>query len=205
LCPRDRTLAALQAIRAVSGTLPVNVAFLAEGDEILGSQSYAGLIERYRGRLAGIDGCVYFRAAQNRRGELPLMLGYKTFMTFELRASGGGWGRGPVERAAHSATSSVVDSPALRLVQAVSTLYRDDGKIGVEGWSELILPPVVPEADRELMEMLSRHLEGRPSSAAIAKTLQSNGSLRAPGAFVQPRRAAPLWYLQSGLSQVRPA
>jgi acetylornithine deacetylase/succinyl-diaminopimelate desuccinylase-like protein len=165
--PDTAWLAALQAIRAVTGTLPVNVAFLAEGDEILGSQSYAGLIERYRGRLAGIDGCVYFRAAQNRRGELPLMLGYKTFMTFELRASGRGWGRGPVERAAHSATSSVVDSPALRLVQALGTLYRDDGKIAVEGWSELILPPVVPEADRELMEMLSRHLEGKPWSAAI--------------------------------------
>jgi len=80
-------LSALGAIRAVTGTLPVNIAFLAEGDEILGSQSYAGLINRYRDRLRGIAGCVYPRAAQNRRGELPLTLGYKTFMTFELRAS----------------------------------------------------------------------------------------------------------------------
>jgi acetylornithine deacetylase/succinyl-diaminopimelate desuccinylase-like protein len=165
--PDTAWLAALQAIRAVTGTLPVNIAFLAEGDEILGSQSYAGLIERYRDRLAGIDGCVYFRAAQNRRGELPLMLGYKTFITFELRASGRSWGRGPVEQAAHSATSSIVDSPALRLVQALTTLYRDDGQVGVGGWRELILPPIVPEADQQLMDLLAKHLDGKPWTAAI--------------------------------------
>jgi len=135
--PDTAWLGALQAIRAVTGTLPVNIAFLAEGDEILGSQSYAGLIERYRDRLAGVEGCVYFRAAQNRRGELPLMLGYKTFITFELRSSGRSWGRGPVEQAAHSATSSIVDSPALRLVQALTTLYREDGQIAVDGWRAL--------------------------------------------------------------------
>jgi acetylornithine deacetylase/succinyl-diaminopimelate desuccinylase-like protein len=165
--PDTAWLAALQAIRAVTGTLPVNIAFLAEGDEILGSQSYAGLIERYRERLQGIDGCVYFRAAQNARGELPLMLGYKSFITFELVASGLGWGRGPVEQAAHSATSSIVESPALRLVQALATIYRADGGIGIEGWRDHLMPATVPETDREMMEQLSRRLEGKPSTAAI--------------------------------------
>ena len=165
--PDTAWLGALQAIRAVTGTLPVNIAFLAEGDEILGSQSYAGLIERYRDRLAGVEGCVYFRAAQNRRGELPLMLGYKTFITFELRSSGRSWGRGPVEQAAHSATSSIVDSPALRLVQALTTLYREDGQIAVDGWRALISPLVVPEADQPLMVELARHLEGKPWTGAI--------------------------------------
>ena len=52
---------------------------LAEGDEILGSQSYAGMIDRFRERLAGIDGLVYLRGTQNRAGEIALTLGYKTF------------------------------------------------------------------------------------------------------------------------------
>jgi acetylornithine deacetylase/succinyl-diaminopimelate desuccinylase-like protein len=165
--PDTAWLAALQAIRAVTGTLPVNVAFLAEGDEILGSQSYAGLIERYRDRLAEVDGLVYFRAAQNAAGELPLILGYKTFITLELRASGHSWGRGPVEQAAHSATRSIVDSPALRLVQALATLCSADGEIAVEGWHERLLPVAVPDADREVMARLSKRLAGKPWDAAI--------------------------------------
>ncbi|MBJ7596977.1 MAG: hypothetical protein DLM67_26675 [Candidatus Nephthysia bennettiae] len=165
--PDTAWLAALRAIRAVTGTLPVNIAFLAEGDEILGSQSYAGLIGRYRDRLAGIDGCVYFRAAQSVGGELPLVLGYKAFITFELRASGRSWGRGPVEQAAHSATSSIVESPALRLVQALATLYHPDGELAVDGWSEHLLPATVPEADRDLVRSLWERLEGKPWPAAI--------------------------------------
>jgi acetylornithine deacetylase/succinyl-diaminopimelate desuccinylase-like protein len=165
--PDTAWLAALRAIRAVTGTLPVNIAFLAEGDEILGSQSYAGLIERYRDRLTGVDGCVYFRAAQSAGGELPLVLGYKAFITFELRASGRSWGRGPVQQAAHSATSSVVESPPLRLVQALATLHRPDGEIGVDGWPEQLLPATVPAADRDLVQALWKRLEGKPWPAAI--------------------------------------
>src|SRR6266540_2875093 len=117
--PDTAWLAALRAIRDVHGNLPVNVMFLAEGDEILGSQSYAGLIDRYRDRLQKANGLVYFRGSQNRAGELPLVLGYKTFITFELRASGKSWGRGPLGAPAHSATRPIVDSPALRLVQVL--------------------------------------------------------------------------------------
>src|SRR5437660_2306693 len=109
--PDTAWLTALKALRAVTGSLPVNMMFLAEGDEVLGSQSYAGLIDRYRGRLRTAGGLVYLRASQNAGGELPLVLGYKTFLTFELRVSGGRWGRGTANAPAHSATRSVVDSP----------------------------------------------------------------------------------------------
>jgi len=150
-------LSALLALRTVTGTLPVNVAFLAEGDEILGSQSYAGLIERYRDRLAKIDGCVYLRAAQSAAGELPLVLGYKTFLTFELTSTGKAWGRGPVTDAAHSATRAIVDSPALRLVQALQTLWTADGDLAVDGWAQHLAPVKLPDSDRELVDDLISH------------------------------------------------
>lgn len=155
-------LAALRAIRAVTGTLPVNLAFLAEGDEILGSQSYAGLIGRYRDRLAAMDGCIYLRAAQTAAGDLPLVLGYKTFITLELRASGASWGRGPVESAAHSATCPIVESPTLRLVKALSTLFSPAGEIAVDGWSETFAPPVVPVGDRSVVDVLAKRLGASP-------------------------------------------
>ena len=44
-------LNALSSIIAVEGTLPVNIMFLAEGEEIMGSPTYREFVERYRDRL----------------------------------------------------------------------------------------------------------------------------------------------------------
>ena len=160
-------LSALQAIRAVHGDLPVNVAFLAEGDEILGSPSYAGLIERFQARLAGADGCVYLRAAQNADGELPLVLGYKAFLTFELRVSGRSWGRGPADAPAHSATASVVDGPPWRLARALSTRVDESGAITVRGWPDG-RPGRRPDgAERALVDDLLRRFSDRDWSDVI--------------------------------------
>ena len=155
-------LSALASIRAVHGDLPVNVAFLAEGDEILGSPSYAGLIDRFAERIADADGCVYLRAAQTADGDLPLVLGYKAFLTIELRVSGGRWGRGPVDAAAHSATASIVDGPAWRLARALSTLVDEGGRIAIDGWPDGVHTPEPGGADRELVaELLDRFRDRR--------------------------------------------
>lgn len=125
--PSTAWLGALRAIIDARGTLPVNIAFLAEGDEILGSPSYGMLIDRYRDRLRGISGCLYLRATQNVEGELPLVLGYKGLLTLEIEASGISWGRGPIDAPAHSATKPIVDSPTWRLVHALDTLTEPGG------------------------------------------------------------------------------
>jgi acetylornithine deacetylase/succinyl-diaminopimelate desuccinylase-like protein len=44
-------LNALSSIIAVEGKLPVNIMFLAEGEEIMGSPTYRDFVERYRDRL----------------------------------------------------------------------------------------------------------------------------------------------------------
>jgi acetylornithine deacetylase/succinyl-diaminopimelate desuccinylase-like protein len=154
-------LSALEAIRTVTGTLPVNILFLAEGDEILGSQSFASLIDRFRQRMTGIDGLIYLRGTQNRVGETMMTLGYKTFITFELTASGTSWGRGPVKQAAHSATRPIVDSPALRLVQALGTLYDADGKLNITRWSAELAPVQVSVEDRPYVDRLLEKYTGK--------------------------------------------
>lgn len=160
-------LSALRSIREVEGNLPVNISFLAEGDEILGSPSYQGLLERYGDRLRGIDGCLYLRATQNARGELPLVLGYKTFLTVELRVTGRSWGRGPIEEAAHSATRPIVDSPATRLAQVLCTLFDGEGGIAIRPWLSGLEPAEVPDSDRDLVRDLVQHFSGRDWSEAI--------------------------------------
>jgi acetylornithine deacetylase/succinyl-diaminopimelate desuccinylase-like protein len=165
--PDTAWLAGLQAIKAVTGTLPVNIVFLAEGDEILGSPSYVELIERYRARLSKLDGLLYLRGTQTAAGEVPLVLGYKSFITFELKVTGKNWGRGPAAMAAHSATRTLVDSPALRLCQVVASLYTPDGKIAIEGWLPHLADAVVPAAEAPLVDALLERFTGKPWADVI--------------------------------------
>ena len=157
--PSTAWLCALGAIVEARGTLPVNVAFLAEGDEILGSPSYGTLIDRYRDRLRGISGCLYLRATQNIDGELPLVLGYKGLLTLEIEASGRSWGRGPSDAPAHSATKPIVDSPAWRLIHALAALTRaGTDRPAVARLEPLFLhdAPALPEDDELIGKLIER-------------------------------------------------
>ena len=159
--PDTAWLAGLRAIIDTTGTLPVNIIFLAEGDEILGSVSYNELIERYKEPLSKIDGLLYLRGTQNAKGQVPLVLGYKSFITFELKVSGKTWGRGPADTALHSATRTLVDSPALRLSQVIADLYTKDGKIAIDGWLPLLAKEEVPEAEKPLVDALLARFAGK--------------------------------------------
>ncbi|HBY94978.1 MAG TPA: peptidase M20 [Chloroflexi bacterium] len=160
--PYGAWLCALKAIIVTTGTLPVNIAFLAEGDEILGSPNYARFIDRYRERLQEIEGCLYLRATQNLKGELPLVLGYKGLLTFEVEASAHAWGRGPTAGPVHSATKPIVDSPVWRLVQALATMTTPDGNRPViKGLEEPFTAPAKPlPEDEQLIADLLAHYEG---------------------------------------------
>ncbi|WP_150461486.1 M20/M25/M40 family metallo-hydrolase [Nesterenkonia ebinurensis] len=159
-------LAGLRAYRDVAGELPVNIAFLAEGDEILGSASYAELLRRYHDRVQEVDGVVYLRAAQNPDGTVPVRLGYKAFITVELRALGGNWKKGPAGTA-HAAVRTLVGNPAQRLAEALTSLFDADGEPAVDGWKNLLKSLEVPEADEPLVERLLAHYAESPIEKVV--------------------------------------
>jgi acetylornithine deacetylase/succinyl-diaminopimelate desuccinylase-like protein len=99
-------LNALASIIAVEGRLPVNVLFLAEGEEIMGSPTYRAFVERYRDRLrtAQLSHCV--TGAQNARGTVSVGLGLKGMVVLELTATGKAWGHGPASTVHSSAAPS---------------------------------------------------------------------------------------------------
>lgn len=154
-------LAALKAIKAVTGTLPVNIIFLAEGDEILGSPSYVELIERYKPQLAKADGLLYLRGSQSAKGEVPLVLGYKSFITFEIEVSSRSWGKGATGAPAHSALRTLVDSPALRLSQVVSSLYDANGKLAIKQWLPHLEKDEAPRSEQAMVDSLLARFAGK--------------------------------------------
>lgn len=147
--PERAFLNALESVRAVRGELPINLLFVCEGEEEIGSRHLPELTARYQDRLAGADGVLFPFCSQERDGRASLSLGNKGIVYVELESRGGPQG-GPKEFEIHSSLKAVVDSPVWRLVQALATLTDASGnRILIEG----VTAPVRPPNEREL-EML---------------------------------------------------
>jgi acetylornithine deacetylase/succinyl-diaminopimelate desuccinylase-like protein len=148
--PLRMWLNSLEAILAVEGRLPVNVMFLAEGEEELGSPHFPQLVARYRDPLATADAVLTLGMlpGQNRNGDARLSLGNKGIVDVELHCSGKSWGRGPQTRFSHSGRKSVMDSPVWRLIHALGTLTGPDGNaITVDGLLDDVVPPSADDED----------------------------------------------------------
>jgi len=155
-------LNALASIIAVEDTLPINIMFLAEGEEILGSPGYHELVERYQDRLAQVDASFCPSSTQNASGAISVGLGLKGMVVIELTASGEAWGYGPTQTV-HSATASLVDCPPFRLAAALATMTDEQGRgCKVRGLEELWFQrkPLSAE-EQELLNDLAVRFQGR--------------------------------------------
>ncbi len=142
----------LESIQAVDGRLPVNVKFVVEGEEELGSRNLPGFIHAYQDRL-GADATYFSFYCQDRRGKPVLWLGVKGIQYFEVACRGGAWG-GPRTRGVHGSNAVWVGSPAWRLVQALVTMMDDEEQIRIAGFYDDVVPPSAE--DEALLENLAK-------------------------------------------------
>jgi len=126
--PEAMWLAALHAFKGAGRKLPVNLVFVAEGEEEIGSPHFPQIVHR-PDILAAFRKCtgVYMpMPMQSLDGTVTINLGAKGVVELELVSSGERWHRGP-KQDLHSSNEARVDSPAWHLVQALATLVGPDG------------------------------------------------------------------------------
>lgn len=163
--PQRAFLNAVEAIIAETGTLPVNLYVVAEGEEELGSPHFGEVLAPYLDRLRQADGAFFPMNIQRQDGEATLNLGVKGIVYFELEARGGDWG-GPRHAEIHGSTKALVDSPALRLVQAIASMTSADGNtILVPGYYDDVRAPSPSE------QRLINALASQPNDAVRQETL----------------------------------
>ena len=154
--PQRAFLNALEAIIAVDGTLPVNLMVLAEGEEELGSPNYPQIVDAYEERLRTADGALFPMNIQGPTGGTGLNLGVKGILYTEIEAVGNPVAGGPQVAEIHGSYKAIVDAPAWRLVQALSTLTDESGNtIVVPGYYDDVRPPT-PEEERLINGMVER-------------------------------------------------
>ena len=126
--PMMTFLNAIESIQKTEG-LPFNLLLVAEGEEELGSPHLPDFVEAKKEELQKADAAIFPFFLQDTKGKVELYLGVKGIIYFELECSGKLWGRGPTEFGIHGSNKAWVDSPAWRLIDALSTLTKDNGNI----------------------------------------------------------------------------
>src|SRR5258706_6358070 len=164
--PEASFLAALHAIRGAGNKLPVNLVFVAEGEEEIGSPHFPQIVRRpeVMRALKNCLGIFMPSASQGLDGEVTMTLGAKGVIECELISSGERWGRGP-RKDVHSSNKARLDSPAWHLVEALTTLVSPDGNDpAIEGFGDKARP--ISEAEKKMIAEAARRL-----SEAEAKKL----------------------------------
>jgi acetylornithine deacetylase/succinyl-diaminopimelate desuccinylase-like protein len=126
---------ALMSIKAVTGKLPVNLIFVAEGDEERMSMGYRKFVKDHPELFKGADAMYRFGGQDGLGG------GSEGCVFVELTTSGEKWGRGPTYSDIHGGFKRTVDAPAWRHIKMLSTLVDATGnKVLIDGFYDNIAP-----------------------------------------------------------------
>jgi acetylornithine deacetylase/succinyl-diaminopimelate desuccinylase-like protein len=127
-----------QALIETEGRLPLNLKYLIEGEEEVGSESLTAYIGKESRRLA-CDCIVVSDGSQFAPGQPAITYGLRGIACFELRLNG-------PNRDLHSGSfGGSVTNPANALTQMLAALLDDNGKVQIAGFYD----DVTPLSDRE--------------------------------------------------------
>ena len=154
-------ICAVHAYKQVYGELPVNLKFIFEGEEEVGSPNLTEFATLHPDKLQ-TDGIVWEGGIKNEDGELQIGLGAKGMCYVELRVKG-------AITDVHSSEAPIVVNPAWRLVWALSTLKNEKEEILIEGFNDQVKP--LTAADSEIINKMSFNEEKRKEHLGLDQFL----------------------------------
>jgi acetylornithine deacetylase/succinyl-diaminopimelate desuccinylase-like protein len=130
-------VSALLALREAAGDLPLNVVFVVEGEEEIGSNSLPPVVEEYQEYLGEADAFWFPRMGREAPGA-PMMVhrGYAGGLELELTSRSGEWGGSLDGHDLFGLHTSWVDAPLWRMLRAVASLVDDEHRIAIDGFWE---------------------------------------------------------------------
>ena len=126
-------LMAVKSFIEVSGKPPVNVKFVIDGEEEIGSPNLEAIVNKHY-ELFSADGCIWEFGGIDRHGRPCLYLGLKGVLSVELKAKG-------ASKDVHSARAPLIPNPAWRLVWALNKIKNERNQILIEGFYDNVKEP----------------------------------------------------------------
>jgi acetylornithine deacetylase/succinyl-diaminopimelate desuccinylase-like protein len=142
---KNNLMASLHAVKAlceVEGSLPLNLIFLFEGEEEIGSPNFRRFLEEHKKELSACDSIVCGDGGgESKAGQATLVYGFKGLLSMEflVKSSQG------IEF--HSGYAGITKNPAWRLVSALRCL-REDDRIVIPHFYEGVKEPGLTEKSK---------------------------------------------------------
>jgi acetylornithine deacetylase/succinyl-diaminopimelate desuccinylase-like protein len=131
-------LAVLRALLDEDGELPINVRWIVEGEEEIGSANFDAIV-RENAELLRADGALWEGgAARLPDGRPDIALGFKGMLNVRLDVTA-------LATDAHSSLEAVAPSAPWRLVQALASIRNREGTVRVAGFYDAVVPPTDEE------------------------------------------------------------
>lgn len=130
-----------QAWLQTAGRLPVNLKYLIEGEEEVGSVNLAPFVASHRGRLA-CDVAVVSDTCQFGPGRPAITYGLRGIAYFELRLTG------PKHDVHSGVFGGAVVNPATALAKLLAGMTNEQGQVQVPGFYDEVVPPTPEERAR---------------------------------------------------------
>ncbi len=163
--PQLAQLEAMMSYKAVNGKLPVNLIFVAEGDEERMDVGLRKFMKDHSDLFKGADAMLRF-AGQSGSGSASISGGSEGCVYVELTTSGKSWGRGPNVSDIHGSWKRSVDSVAWRHIKMLSSLVSDDGNTPkIDGFSENEAPLSPTETAK--LQRAAAHMDPAKAAAAL--------------------------------------
>lgn len=132
------------------GNVPINIKFLIEGEEEIGSVNLETFIEKHKEKLAAdlvytSDGPIL------SNGHPYLLLGVRGLLYVEMSAKGSDFDN-------HSGNKgNIANNPAWELVELLNTMKDKEGKVLIEGFYDEVKLPT--ELEKEMLNQLPFNIE----------------------------------------------
>jgi acetylornithine deacetylase/succinyl-diaminopimelate desuccinylase-like protein len=131
---------AVEALRAVNGTLPVNLKFLIEGEEEVGGASIASYVAKNPAKLKA-DVALVSDTALYAEGLPTLCIGLRGLVYMEVEATG------PARDLHSGLYGGAAPNPVFGLIELLSKCKDPQGKILIPGMYDDVAPPAQAEKD----------------------------------------------------------
>ncbi len=131
----------LQAIKAymkVYGKLPINIKFIIEGEEEIGSPHLSQFVEQYRSFALDTDAVIWEFGGKDADNIQQIYLGVKGILYLHLKTE-------TIGRDVHSGETQFVNNAAYELVWALASLKDRNDKVLIPSFYDGIIPPTEEE------------------------------------------------------------
>lgn len=131
---------AAEAIKNVLGDIPVDLAFLFEGEEEIGSKSLGPFLQANKASFGKLEGFIASDRGWHESGRPQIFLGCKSNVTFTIRIQ-------YADRSIHSGQAPIIPNPAWELLHLMAKIRDDQGNV------------LVPELQNTKIELTEKDIE----------------------------------------------